>query len=132
MNKTHIKLLTILLLLIPIRIFSQGIGKNTSKSSGLTARDVIELIKKNVKCPWAEQTVDTFKAGDPDAQVTGIACTFMATKEVLKLAVANNCNLIITHEPIFYNHLDETVQFGDDPVIKAKKKYIEVAKRYNQ
>jgi putative NIF3 family GTP cyclohydrolase 1 type 2 len=36
-----------------------------------------------------------------------------------------NCNLIITHEPVFYNHRDETAQFKNDPVFLEKKKYID-------
>ncbi len=90
----------------------------------MTARQVIEMIKTETKVPWSDQTVDTFKAGDPDTPVTGIVCTFMATMDVLYKAVGHNCNLIITHEPIFYNHLDETSQFHNDPVVDAKKKYI--------
>jgi putative NIF3 family GTP cyclohydrolase 1 type 2 len=45
--------------------------------------------------------------------------------EVLKKANELNCNLIITHEPTFYNHLDETSHLKDDPVYQAKLKYIE-------
>ena len=52
------------------------------------------------------QTVDTFKAGDPDTPVTGIAVTMMATLDVLQRAAANHQNLIITHEPTFFSHQD--------------------------
>jgi putative NIF3 family GTP cyclohydrolase 1 type 2 len=47
-----------------------------------------------------------------------------ATMDVLKKAVEMNCNLIIAHEPLFYNHLDEITQFQNDPVILEKQKYI--------
>jgi putative NIF3 family GTP cyclohydrolase 1 type 2 len=90
----------------------------------LTAHEIIEKIKKNVTCDWSENTVDTFKAGDPDQKVTGIATTFIATMDVLKKARELNCNLIITHEPTFYNHTDETKHLKDDPVYQAKLKYI--------
>jgi putative NIF3 family GTP cyclohydrolase 1 type 2 len=90
----------------------------------LTASEIIEKIKKNVTCEWSENTVDTFKAGDPDQKVTGIATTFIATMDVLKKARELNCNLIITHEPTFYNHLDETSHLENDPVYQAKLKYI--------
>ena len=90
----------------------------------LTAREVIEKIKKNVTCDWATETVDTFKAGNPDQKVTGIATTFIVTMDVLKKAKNLNCNLIITHEPTFYNHLDETSHLQDDPVYQAKMKFI--------
>ncbi len=90
----------------------------------LTALEVIERIKENVTCEWKNETVDTFKAGDPKQQVTGIATTFIATMDVLKKARNQNCNLIITHEPTFYNHLDETSHLVDDPVYQAKVKFI--------
>jgi hypothetical protein len=35
--------------------------------------------------------------------------------EVLQRAAARKANLIIAHEPTFYNHLDETAWLGDDP-----------------
>src|SRR5216683_2977586 len=71
----------------------------------ITARQVIERIQKHVGVPWTQPTVDTFKAGDPDTQVKGIAVTMMATLDVLERAAAAGQNLIITHEPTFYNHL---------------------------
>lgn len=92
---------------------------------GLTANQVIERIRKNVGVPWQQQTVDTFKAGDPKVRVTGIATTFAATLDVLQRAAASGKNLIITHEPTFYNHLDETKAFEDDPVYRAKRQFIE-------
>src|SRR4051812_27910827 len=74
----------------------------------LTARQVIERIQKEVGVPWQQQTVDTFKAGDPDTPVTGVATTMMATYDVLTRAAAEGKNLVITHEPTFYGHLDQT------------------------
>ena len=52
----------------------------------LTARQVIERIQAHVGVPWQSDTVDTFKAGNPDTPVTGIAVTMMATLDVLKRA----------------------------------------------
>ena len=92
----------------------------------LTARQVIEKIKQNVGVPWTTPTVDTFKAGDPDTPVTGIAVTMMATLDVLERAAANGKNLIITHEPTFYNHLDktDTLEKQNDAVLAQKQKFI--------
>ncbi len=70
-------------------------------------------------------TVDTLKGGDPSTPVTGIATTFLDTMDVLREAVKRGDNLIITHEPTFYNHRDETKDFIDDPVYKEKRAYIE-------
>jgi putative NIF3 family GTP cyclohydrolase 1 type 2 len=93
----------------------------------LTARDVIARIQEHVGIPWQQETVDTFKAGSPDAQVKGIAVTMMATLDVLQRAAASGQNLIITHEPTFYNHQDrpDLEQKENDPVWAAKRAFIQ-------
>ena len=93
----------------------------------LTARQVIERIQKNVGVTWHSQTVDTFKAGDPDTPVTGIATTMMATYDVLQRAAAAGDNLIVTHEPTFYGHQDETAVLAkeNDAVLATKQAFIE-------
>lgn len=94
-------------------------------SSALTARDIAARIKSQVTCDWQDRTVDTFKAGDPDTVVTGVATTFMATHDVLQRARQAGCNLIITHEPTFYQHLEDTSALGPDAIVKAKRAFIE-------
>lgn len=111
------KLLFAVLLLAPVLLTAQI---NPPK----TPADVVALIKKQVTCPWAGKTVDTFKAGNPETPLKGIATCMFANMEVLKNAVAQNCNFIITHEPVFYNHLDNTETFQNDPVYLEKIKYI--------
>ncbi|MCA1759097.1 MAG: Nif3-like dinuclear metal center hexameric protein, partial [Bacteroidales bacterium] len=91
----------------------------------ITPEDIVNRIKKQVTCSWAEQTVDTFKAGDPDSKTTGVAVCMFADMQVLKEAVEKGCNFIITHEPVFYNHLDQTESFQNDPVFLKKKEFIE-------
>src|ERR1700744_5996852 len=71
----------------------------------LTARKIVERIQKNVGIPWRETTVDNFKDGsNPDAPVTGIATTMVATFEMLHRAAAAKRNLIIVHEPTYYSN----------------------------
>lgn len=91
-----------------------------------SAREIIGRIKAHVGVAWREQTVDTFKAGDPDTPVTGIATTMMATFDVLQRAAAEGKNLVITHEPVFYSHLDntDTLEAGNDAVWAEKMKFI--------
>ena len=98
-----------------------------AQTNPLTARQVIERIQKQIKVSLPENTVDTFKAGDPDKPVTGIAVTMMATYDVLERAAAAGKNLIITHEPTFYNHRDTTAELAqaNDPVLAAKQDFIE-------
>jgi len=86
----------------------------------------VAAIQKNVGVPWNSETVDTFKAGNPDTPVTGIAVTMMATLDVLQRAAKKGQNLIITHEPTFYNHLDIPEDMEqNDPVWIAKRTFIE-------
>lgn len=98
------------------------------KNSTLTAYDVVARIKGEVTCNWSEETVDTFKSGNPSDQITGIACTFMATVDVLKEAAEKGYNLIITHEPTYYNHLDSKDRLENDPVYAAKQEIIDANK----
>ncbi len=90
------------------------------------AREIVDRIQKNVGVPWTTPTVDTFKAGNPDEPITGIAVTMMATLDVLERAAAAGSNFVITHEPTFYNHLDSTSQLEkqNDAVLAAKQKFI--------
>jgi putative NIF3 family GTP cyclohydrolase 1 type 2 len=90
----------------------------------ITARQVIERIQKEVGVPWRAQTVDTFKGGNPDTRITGIATTFAATTDVLRRASESGKNLIIAHEPTFYNHLDKTDELANDAVVREKQEFI--------
>jgi putative NIF3 family GTP cyclohydrolase 1 type 2 len=99
----------------------------SAQEKRLTGHEVVARIQQRVGVPWQTETVDTFKAGDPDTPVTGIAVTMMATMDVLERASAAGDNLIITHEPTFYNHLDKLDQLDEkenDPVLAAKLAFI--------
>ncbi|MGD0094630.1 MAG: Nif3-like dinuclear metal center hexameric protein [Planctomycetota bacterium] len=92
----------------------------------ITARQVVERIKQQVQCPWSGDTVDTFKAGNPDAAVTGIATTFLASLDVLQRAAASGHNFVITHEPTFYNHRDQILSHLEgDKLLAEKQAFIE-------
>src|SRR5579862_1470595 len=93
----------------------------------VTAQEVVDAIKARVGVEWREKTVDTFKTWDPATPVTGVAVTMMATLDVLQRAVANGDNMVITHEPIFFNHMLEQPEGMDasDAVWTAKREFIE-------
>src|SRR5712675_912461 len=101
-----------------------GVPSANAQSKMLTAREVVARIQAHVGIPWMAETVDTFKAGNPDTEVKGIAVTMMATLDVLQRAAAAGQNLIITHEPTFYNHQDKPVELEqkeNDPVLAATR-----------
>ena len=90
----------------------------------LTAAQTIQRIQQHYSVPLPASTVDTIKAGDPATPVTGIATTFLDTMDVLREAARHGANLVITHEPTFYNHLDDKAFFADDPVYRAPLAFI--------
>ena len=95
------------------------------RAQAITAGEAWLRIQQRYGAPPPADSVDTIKAGDPSTPVTGIATTFLDTMDVLREAVKRGDNLIITHEPTFYNHRDETKPFTDDGVYKEKLAYIE-------
>lgn len=99
---------------------------DVSAPAALTAGEVVALIQKNVGVEWKKETVDTFKAGNPQTPVRGIAVTMMATMDVLERASQQGLNMVITHEPTFYAHSDTPSGIDEsDPVWKAKRDFIE-------
>jgi putative NIF3 family GTP cyclohydrolase 1 type 2 len=115
-----------------IRVFATvaillGSGSaSVAQDRKITAREIVAEIQKQVGVEWSQDTVDTFKAGNPDTVVTGIAVTMMATMDVLQRASANGLNFVITHEPTFYAHLDTPVGMRQsDPVWAEKRAFIE-------
>lgn len=110
-------------LVMSIVLVSLGVG---AQQKPITARQVVAEIQKQVGVEWQKQTVDTFKAGDPDTPVKGIAVTMMATMDVLERASAQGLNFVITHEPTFYAHLDVPEGLPEsDPVWAEKRAFIE-------
>jgi len=104
-----------------------GAQVSSAQQASITANEIIKRIQEHVGVPWQKETVDTFKAGDPETRVTGVAVTMMATYDVLERAAAAGQNLVITHEPTFYNHLDEFTEIPEkesDPVLAQKLAFI--------
>lgn len=113
-----IKSILAIVLLLPLFLSAQ---KNTPK----TPEEVVALMKQNVTCDWQTETVDVFKAGNPQSNLKGIAVCMFADMPTLKKAVKLGCNFIITHEPVFYSHLDETENLQNNAVFKEKMDFIQ-------
>ena len=120
MVKSIIGLLFLVLLIKPESKENSPVNEGKT----LTATEIVNLIKNNVTFKWQDKTVDTFKGGNPEDEVKGIATTFIATFDVLKKAKSKGLNFIMTHEPTYYNHFDETAQFEDDKVVAEKMRFI--------
>jgi len=107
-----------------IIISLSAFGTNQGSSESPTAASIIELIIQKTAAPRLQNTVDVIKEGNPETPVTGIITAMFATMDVLKEAVAKKCNLIIAHEPLYYNAVDNKETFENDPVFLEKQKYI--------
>ena len=90
-----------------------------------TIQDVIDTILLQILGGRLEETVDTVKCGDPTQPVSGIVTTFLASYDVIKEAVKLGANFIITHEPTFYNHLDDVAEFEGHAVYDAKRRLLD-------
>jgi putative NIF3 family GTP cyclohydrolase 1 type 2 len=140
-------------MLMSRRTFGQGVGATllmngglacayTTEPERLTAEQVVQRILNKVaaegsgfKIPGLDP--DTFKYGDPETLVTGIVFTFQATFEVLKKAVLAKKNFVISHERMFWDHIDDVGTtkhdrpfevagtLETDPVMVAKRKFCE-------
>jgi len=90
-----------------------------------TVQDIINTIIAEVPGAPFPETIDTLKTGDAGQNVRAVAVTFMATYEVIEQAIQLGADLIITHEPTFYGHTDETDWLEHDPVYQAKRRLID-------
>src|SRR5581483_7538254 len=90
-----------------------------------TIQEIIDTLLAATPYDPAQDTVDTVKTGDPRQPAAGIVTTFLASYDVIEAAIAKGANFIITHEPTFYNHRDETDWLVDDPIYRAKRKLID-------
>ncbi|MBR6789952.1 MAG: Nif3-like dinuclear metal center hexameric protein [Oscillospiraceae bacterium] len=67
-------------------------------------------------------TCDTCKAGDPEREVTKAAVAMTATPEVVRQAVRWGAELLIVHEPTYYDHWDG---WADEVQQSEKRRLIE-------
>ena len=95
--------------------------------TSFTCRKIVEIIGEKLGVALQPENADTFKIGDAETPVARVAVTMLPTLEVLRQAVAQGCNFVITHEPLFYGHLDETadLEHENDAVWKFKRDFIE-------
>ena len=101
--------------------FVSARGSSRVSHRQMTVEQVIETVLSAIPEAPLAGTVDTIKVGDPAAHVTGIATTFLATSDVIQRAHDRGANFIITHEPTFFNHLDETEWLVESDVYAAKR-----------
>jgi putative NIF3 family GTP cyclohydrolase 1 type 2 len=85
----------------------------------VTVEELIEQVLTAMGGPYRD-SVDTLKFGDPSQTVTGVVATFMATVPVIRRAAELGANVIFTHEPTFYDALDDVSFLQGDVVYREK------------
>lgn len=68
------------------------------------------------------RTCDTLKAGDPEKEVTKVAVSMFATVDIVREVRDWGAQLLIVHEPTYYNHWDA---HSDYPFEVEKRRLIE-------
>ncbi len=91
----------------------------------MKVKEVIDQIISACSVPRMAKTCDQLIAGDWDCEVTGIATTFMATVDVVRAAIDQGINLIVTHEPTYFTHHDKTGWLQEDEVYRRKQRLID-------
>ena len=86
----------------------------------MKAIDIIEKIKEGSRP--LKVTCDTIKSGSPDKEVKKLVISMFATVDVIKQAKEWGADMIIVHEPTYYDHMDVMI---DTPVTRAKKALID-------
>ena len=87
---------------------------------GITVKNVIDTILKEIPNAPFPKTVDELRSGSMNQIVTGIVTTMFPTLEVIEKTAKAGANFIIAHETPFYNNQDETDWLKDDDAYKHK------------
>jgi putative NIF3 family GTP cyclohydrolase 1 type 2 len=91
----------------------------------MTAGEAIAKIQSQIPSRFRPEGVDYILDGDPNTPVAKVAVTMMATLDVLKRAAAAGTQLLITHEPLYFNHFNEGLdELAGDPVYEAKRAFV--------
>lgn len=86
----------------------------------MTAKEIIDIIES--RTPLEGKTCDTFKAGNPDKQVGKVAVSMFASVDTVKKAKEWGADMLVVHEPTYYQHYDEDI---GSRIAERKKKIIE-------
>jgi len=88
----------------------------------LKACEIIEELFALANKRDYSNSCDTLKAGNPDIQIRKVAVSMFATPDIVRAAKKWGAQLLIVHEPTYYNHMDE---HSDEKIECEKRKLIE-------
>ncbi|MBQ4561242.1 MAG: Nif3-like dinuclear metal center hexameric protein [Clostridia bacterium] len=88
----------------------------------MKAYEIMNILFSMADMSGFENTCDTLKCGQADKEVKKAAVTMFPTVEVIKQAQDWGADLLVVHEPLYYNHMDK---HSDDPVEIKKRELLE-------
>jgi len=90
-----------------------------------TTLDIRDYLISN--SPWVnpDTTVDTVKMGDPTREVKKAAVCWYPALATIRAAHEAGCDLLITHEPTFWEHAAPELQWRDKAPGDVKRKFLE-------
>ncbi|MGG1514093.1 Nif3-like dinuclear metal center hexameric protein [Paenibacillus oryzisoli] len=89
----------------------------------ITVQTIIDKLTEPVGV--LKETTDRLIAGGSAREVRRVAVTFNSSYASIRSAVDGGADLLITHEPTFYSHLDETDWLQGEAIYEQKRKLIE-------
>lgn len=84
----------------------------------MRARELMEELFSLSEEADFSSTCDTLKAGDPDRELRRVAVAMLPTVEVIKAAHQWGADLLLVHEPMYFNHRDE----HSDETVEVQKR----------
>lgn len=96
----------------------------------MTARAILEHFVSITKWIDAQDSVDRIVIGDPEKDVSRIGVTWMSTFANVREAVSRGLDLLITHEPTFWTHMNELATVESWPVGSPKRETAERKRRF--
>ena len=88
----------------------------------MKANEVIDILCQYGKDFKYTQTCDTVKSGTLDKDVTKVAVAMFPTIDLVKEVIAWGAELLIVHEPTYYNHWE---QAPENKVLAEKRAFLE-------
>jgi len=86
----------------------------------MKAKELIKEIQSRAAAP--EITCDTIKSGDENKEIHKVAVAMFPTIKLIKEVSEWGADMLLIHEPTYYNHLEAGPQTA---LVKAKKELIE-------
>lgn len=91
----------------------------------MNSREIMDILFAMDTTANYSGTADTFKSGDPEREVKKVGVAMFPSYKLIKEAADWGADLLVVHEPVYYNHYDQTGHLLDNPVYKIKSELIE-------